>query len=200
MTRKGQISVTGTQWDEAGGEQTTRTTATAEFHTGSGSSYILYEESTDDREIIKTMIKLKGSTLELTKKGAVNARMVFEPGKEHMTLYATPFGSLPLGILTDTVESAISEDGLQISAAYSLTCPAPASQGALPQEQALRNPSPQAPASPEPPPQEQAPRNPSPQAPASPGPPPQEQASPEPPPQRDIISRCRIFIKMQFEN
>ena len=160
MTRKGQLTVIGTQWDEAGEEQTTRITAPAEYHTSSGSSYILYEESSADGEgITKNMIKLKGSTLELTKKGAVNARMVFEPGQEFMTLYSTPFGSLPFGILTDTVDSVLSEKEVRISAAYSLTCKSPASQNLPPQALITQDPSPQG----------------------------------------NIISRCKIIIKMLLE-
>ena len=165
MTRKGQLTVIGTQWDEAGEEQTTRTTAAAEYHTGSGSSYILYEESSADGEgITKNMIKLKGSTLELTKKGAVNARMVFEPGQEFMTLYSTPFGSLPFGILTDTVDSVLSEKEVRISAAYSLTCKSPACQSQVSQDL-----------------------------------PPQTLATQDPPPQSNVISRCKITIKMLLE-
>ncbi len=121
MTQKGQLTVIGTQWDDSGEEQTTQTAAAAEYHAGSGSLYIFYKEAADNEEIIQNMVKLKGSTLELTKRGAVNARMVFEPGQEHMTLYSTPFGSLPLGILTDTVESVLSERELQIRVSYSLT-------------------------------------------------------------------------------
>lgn len=135
MTRKGQLTVIGTQQDESGEEQTTRTTAAAEYYTGSGSFYILYEENdADGGEITKNMIKFKGSTLELTKRGAVNARMVFEPEQEHMTLYSTPFGSLTLGIYTDTVESVLTEKEIEIRAVYSLTDPGvsnqnPGSQG-----------------------------------------------------------------------
>lgn len=129
MTRKGQLTVVGTQWDEADEEQRTQTTSAAEYYTGNGSLYLLYEEiSGDGGGITKNMIKLKGSTLELTKRGAVNARMVFEPGQECMALYSTPFGSLPLGIVTDTVESVLSEKELRICAAYSLTCQEPSCQ------------------------------------------------------------------------
>lgn len=156
MTRKGQLTVIGTQWDEAGEEQMTQTTAAAEYYTGSGSFYILYEEIAAEGEgITKNMIKLKGRTLELTKRGAVNARMVFEPGQEHMTLYSTPFGSLPLGIYTDTVESVLSEKAIRICAAYSLTCQGLTSQGLIPHD---------------------------------------------PPPKNSIISRCKIFIKMLFQD
>lgn len=121
MTRKGRLTVIGTQRDESGEEQTSQTAA-AEYHTGNGCIYIFYEEAAaDGGEITKNIIKLKGGILELTKKGAVNARMVFEPGKEHMTLYSTPFGALPMGVLTDTVENALSEEEIRISAVYSLT-------------------------------------------------------------------------------
>lgn len=120
MTRKGQISVTGTQWDESGEAQTTRITAAAEYHAGGEGFYILYEEANDGEGTIKNLIKFKNSTLELTKKGAVSTRMILAPGQEHRTLYNTLFGSLQLDIHTDTVESVLSEQELQISAAYSL--------------------------------------------------------------------------------
>lgn len=138
MTRKGQLTVTGTQWDESGGEQTAQTVSAAEFHAENGTIYILYEEDADGGGITKNMIKLKDGALELTKRGAVSTRMVFEPGREHMTLYSTPFGSLPLGVLTDTVESVLSDqagnvltdsaenflsaENFRICASYSLTC------------------------------------------------------------------------------
>lgn len=127
MTRKGQLTIVGTQLDGSGEEQTARIAAAADYHTADGSIYILYEEDTAEGEgTTRNMIKLKGGALELTKKGAVSARMVFEPGQEHMTLYSTPFGALPLGICTDTVESALSEEEFRICASYSLTsqgCP-----------------------------------------------------------------------------
>lgn len=153
MTRKGRLTVTGTQWDESGGEQTEQTVSAAEFHAENGTIYILYEEDTaDGGEITRNMIKLKGGTLELTKKGTVGTRMVFEPGREHMTLYSTPFGSFPLGVLTDTVESVLTDSAesaladsaenflsaekFRICVSYSLTgqgltCQDPASQGSL---------------------------------------------------------------------
>ncbi len=119
---KGQLTVIGTQRDESGEELTTQTTAAAEYFIKNDSHYILYEEHLDDApEATKNIIKLKNNILELTKKGAANVHMVFEPGREHTTLYSTPFGTLPLGIRTDTVAGALAEDGLKILAEYSLT-------------------------------------------------------------------------------
>lgn len=122
MTRKGKIIVTGSQQDESGEHLSTVVTAQAEYYTRDKAHYILYDEilkNTDD--VVKNYIKLKGSLLELTRKGAVNTRMVFQPGQEHMTLYSTPYGTLPLGILTETLESDFQEDMLQIHASYTLT-------------------------------------------------------------------------------
>lgn len=122
MTRKGQLTVTGSQQDESGQELTTVTTASAEYYARDGVHYILYEETSEDTEgITKNYIKLKDGLLELTRKGAVSARMIFQPGQEHATLYSTSYGTLPLGILTDTVESVFQEDMIQICAAYTLT-------------------------------------------------------------------------------
>ena len=143
MARKGQLTVIGTQQADSGKDRTVQT-ATAECHDGNGSIYILYEETGDGGETTKNIIKLKGGVLELTKRGAVNARMVFEPGQEHMTLYATPFGSFPLGVLTDTVESTMSGKELEISAAYSLICRDFPSQEASCQDLAAASPVPQA--------------------------------------------------------
>lgn len=122
MTRRGKITVTGSQRDEADGELTTVVTAQAEYYTRDRAHYILYDEILKDTDsVVKNCIKLKDGLLELTRKGAISTRMVFQPGQEHMTLYSTPCGALPLGILTETLESDFRENMLQIRAAYTLT-------------------------------------------------------------------------------
>lgn len=122
MNRKGQLTIIGIQRDEDDAENRIESAVPAEYGFRSGSHYILYEESSDSPgETTQNIIKLKDSTLELTRKGAVSARMIFEPGREHTMLYATAFGSLPLGIATDTLKSAFSEEDFQIRAEYSLT-------------------------------------------------------------------------------
>lgn len=54
--------------------------------------------------VVHNRIKYKDNLLEVTRNGAINTRMVFESGKEHMTDYATPYGCLKLGILTHSLE------------------------------------------------------------------------------------------------
>lgn len=55
--------------------------------------------------VVHNRIKYKDNLLEVTRNGAINTRMVFESGKEHMTDYATPYGCLRLGILTHSIEA-----------------------------------------------------------------------------------------------
>lgn len=115
------LTLTGRQWDEEKNETVTEQSESGTLYERNGSLYILYDERTEEGGTVRNTIKLKGTLLELTKKGAVNTCMIFEPGREHMTDYATPFGSLRLGVLTDSVEMRESEDQMEITASYMLT-------------------------------------------------------------------------------
>ena len=121
MDKQVQLTLVGRQRDPSGNETVTELSAGAEFYERNDSLYILYEEKSEDGSLTKNVIKHKNNLLELTKKGAVNTCMVFEPGREYMTDYVTPFGLLRLGILTDSVKSHHQEDYLEITADYTLT-------------------------------------------------------------------------------
>ncbi|MCH5341287.1 MAG: DUF1934 domain-containing protein [Acetatifactor sp.] len=116
-----QLTLVGRQRDPSGNETVTELSANAEFYERNGSLYILYEEKSEDGSLTKNVIKHKNNLLELTKKGAVNTCMVFEPGREYKTDYLTPFGLLRLGILTNSLKSQRQKDYLEITADYTLT-------------------------------------------------------------------------------
>lgn len=121
MGRLAWLTLTGRQRDPEGGETITELSAEAECYERGGSLYILYQEKSEDGTLTKNRIKFKEGFLELTKKGSVNTSMIFEPGREHMTDYTTPFGLLRLGIRTDTVEARPKKGSLEITAAYTLS-------------------------------------------------------------------------------
>lgn len=121
VTKDIRITVKGVQRDGAGELGSTETTASGEYYFRNGSHYIFYEERAEDSgEMIKNSLKLKGNLLELTRKGAVNSRMVFETGKSHATDYATPFGLLRMETATSQVLFVEEEGRLQIHAEYEL--------------------------------------------------------------------------------
>lgn len=121
MKKKVRLTLTGRQRDEAGQENITELSADAEYYERNGSRYILYEENGTDTGCIQSVIKLKDRLLELTRKGSVNTRMVFEEGREHIADYITPLGTLQLGIATSSVCSKQAGDCLEIHTDYDLT-------------------------------------------------------------------------------
>lgn len=122
MTKNVQLTLTGTQYNDDGEKTVTELSFEAEYYFRNGSHYIFYEEASEDTgEIVKNTIKLKDNTLEQQKKGAVSSHLIFEPRKEHMIQYMTPLGSLTLGVLTQSLETTLSESEISISAEYLLT-------------------------------------------------------------------------------
>lgn len=121
MDRNVVLTLTGGQRGPEGGETATKLSSAAEYFERNDTLYILYEESTEDSGKIKSRIKLKDHILEVTRQGAINTCMTFETGKEHMTEYATPFGSLQMGVFTHSVETNQLDHEMTIEADYSLT-------------------------------------------------------------------------------
>ena len=136
MADKAMLTLRGRQRDESGEETVTKLRTQADYSIKNGSHYILYEEKLPDSEnIVKNLIKLKGSVLEMTKRGPISSRMVFEAGKNHRTDYVTPYGILPLEVSTQELEVSTRElecelrepkdgpreRGLEIRLSYQLT-------------------------------------------------------------------------------
>lgn len=122
LTKDVRITVRGIQRDEDGNELVTETVSDGEYYERGGSIYLFYEEFPEEESrAVKHTIKCKENVLELTKKGLVNARIIFEPGQTHMTDYATPYGLLRLGVKTRGVNSLVGENVLEIQAEYALT-------------------------------------------------------------------------------
>lgn len=115
------VTVEGVQQGDAGEMSRTETAVPGEYYFRNGSHYAFCKETTEDSgEGIQTVLKLKGKQLELTRKGAVNSRMIFEQGKRHVTDYATPFGSLRLETATSRILCLEEEKRIQIRAEYEL--------------------------------------------------------------------------------
>lgn len=75
-----------------------------------GSHYIRYEELLEGyEEPVKNVIRYDGKRAVVTKKGVIESRMVFEPGAECRTAYATPLGEMPL--VMRTRELSFEEEG-----------------------------------------------------------------------------------------
>ena len=80
-----------------------------------------YEESElTGMEGTTTTFEVKGPRVTLTRSGAVNSQMVFEEGRQHTSLYETPFGELSVDIQTRELQHNLSERGGLMEIKYSI--------------------------------------------------------------------------------
>ena len=80
-----------------------------------------YEESElTGMEGTTTTFKVKGPRVTLIRSGAVNSQMVFEEGRQHTSLYETPFGELSVDIQTSELKHNLSERGGLMEIKYSI--------------------------------------------------------------------------------
>ena len=67
-----------------------------------------------------TTFEVKGPQVILTRTGTVNSQMVFEEGRQHTSLYETPFGELTVDIQTSRLRHNLSERGGVMDIKYSI--------------------------------------------------------------------------------
>ena len=122
MAGKACLTLTGRQRDEAGQESVTELSTAADYEEKDGCIYIFYEEAEgqEPEAVCRNLIKIEGSVLEVTKRGPISSRMVFEAGKLHRTDYATPYGTLRLEVSTRRLTLSLQEDGAEAHLEYTL--------------------------------------------------------------------------------
>ena len=67
-----------------------------------------------------TTFDVKGPQVILTRTGTVNSQMVFEEGRQHTSLYETPFGELTVDIQTSTLKHNLTQRGGVMEIKYSI--------------------------------------------------------------------------------
>jgi len=68
-----------------------------------------------------TAFDVQGGRITLTRAGSVNSQMVFEEGKQHTSLYETPYGELSVDIHTRSIRHTLSENGGLLDIRYSIS-------------------------------------------------------------------------------
>ena len=80
-----------------------------------------YEESElTGMEGTTTTFEVCGPRVTLTRSGAVNSQMVFEEGRQHTSLYETPFGERSVDIQTGRLRHNLTERGGIMEIQYSI--------------------------------------------------------------------------------
>lgn len=120
MNKEVIINISGLQLD-AGTEEPIELMTTGDYYLKNGKHYVIYDELTDDSQVVKNRLKISPKVVEVTKKGVSSSHMVFERGKENLTYYDTPFGSLLLGINTSKIDLEEKEDSMALHIDYGLS-------------------------------------------------------------------------------
>lgn len=120
MTKDIKVSVSGTQFELDPAEPIELITFGDYYHKN-GKHYILYDEiDLEEGETIKNRIKMTPDKIEVVKSGSLNGQLIFEKGKNHLTYYDTPMGSLLMGVNTNSIRMIEEENHIKATVRYSL--------------------------------------------------------------------------------
>lgn len=121
MTKDIILTISGLHATDGDSDAPIETMTPAQYYMKNGKHYVVYDEILDGLEgTLKSTIKFTENQVELIRNGAASARMIFQPGQEHMVIYQTPMGPLSISLYTEDMEIAVGEDQICLRIDYSL--------------------------------------------------------------------------------
>ena len=83
--------------------------------------YLLYEEyENDENTKTSNMIKFNNDIVEITRKGQVDGKLIFQENQKKQSLYSTPMGDLLIEVLTKEIEVSDDDDDLNLKIKYQI--------------------------------------------------------------------------------
>ena len=97
-------------------------TTRGEFSKTHGNYYIRYRESElTGMENVTTVLKIEGDRrVTMTRSGSMRSQLIVEKGMRHQCLYDMGFEAWVVGVIGDSIEPELSDDGGNISFKYTL--------------------------------------------------------------------------------
>ena len=115
------ITVRGEQYYDGADPDVTELMTEGYLTEEDGEVTFSYEETDlTGMEGTTTAFTVRGQQAILTRTGTVNSQMVFEEGRQHTSLYETPFGELSVDIQTSELKHNLSERGGLMEIKYSI--------------------------------------------------------------------------------
>ncbi len=121
MREEIQVYIRGVFREGSPDQEMIETVSCGIFRTVAGKKHILFEERLGENgETAKSHLIISENGVELRRSGAAEASFFFQPGKTTPLSYATAYGTLPLGVKTESL--LIEEDSgrLEIGIQYEL--------------------------------------------------------------------------------
>ena len=83
--------------------------------------YLLYEEyENDENTKTSNMIKFNNDIVEITRKGQVDGKLIFQENQKKQSLYSTPMGDLLIEVLTKEIEVSDDDDDVNLKVKYQI--------------------------------------------------------------------------------
>lgn len=83
--------------------------------------YLLYEEyENDENTKTSNMIKFNNEIVEITRKGQVDGKLIFQENQKKQSLYSTPMGDLLIEVLTKEIEVSDDDDDVNLKIKYQI--------------------------------------------------------------------------------
>ena len=121
MTKDIILTISGLHATDGDSDAPIETMTPAQYYMKNGKHYVVYDEILDGLEgTLKSTIKFTENQVELIRNGAASARMIFQPGQEHMVIYQTPLGPLSISLYTEDMEVVMEENYMSLRIDYSL--------------------------------------------------------------------------------
>ena len=83
--------------------------------------YLLYEEyENDENTKTSNMIKFNNDIVEITRKGQVDGKLIFQENQKKQSFYSTPMGDLLIEVLTKEIEVSDDDDDVNLKIKYQI--------------------------------------------------------------------------------
>ena len=83
--------------------------------------YLLYEEyENDENTKTSNMIKFNNDIVEITRKGQVDGKLIFQENQKKQSMYSTPMGDLLIEVLTKEIEVSDDDDDVNLKIKYQI--------------------------------------------------------------------------------
>ena len=109
------IRIKGKQVTRESGEDEMEFMTEGKLYERNGTVYLLYEETElSGVPGCKTRLRLRDGEIQMKRFGegaGLGNEILFEQGKRYTGFYDTPFGPIPIEVLTNHVSSSITEEG-----------------------------------------------------------------------------------------
>ncbi len=115
------ISIKGMQEYEGAETDTIELVTEGRLIRDEGGYTLSYQESElTGLEGTLTTIQVEGEQVTLMRVGEVNAQMVFQEGRRHLSMYNTPYGAMAIGVNTRRLLAQLSDQGGDIEIDYAI--------------------------------------------------------------------------------